>query len=342
MHELFMRRALQLAELGRGNVSPNPMVGCVIVHDAKIIGEGWHQRYGEGHAEVNAVNAVTDKSLLPNSTVYVTLEPCSHFGKTPPCADLLIRHQVKQVVIANVDSNPLVGGKGIQKLREAGIEVITGVLEQEARKLNERFFCYIEKQRPFILLKWAESADGFIAKPDYSPVAISNAFSKKWVHQWRSHEDAIMVGTRTAQYDNPSLNVREWTGKNPIRVVIDKQLSLPPTLHLFDQTQPTLVYNLLKNEQNGLITYVQMPSEGEVIAWMLKDMYERKIQSILVEGGTQLFESFINAGLWDEIRRIQSADNLLAGIQAPHFHAPLSKRQNMMGDMLWIYRNTVS
>ncbi|HEY1053815.1 MAG TPA: bifunctional diaminohydroxyphosphoribosylaminopyrimidine deaminase/5-amino-6-(5-phosphoribosylamino)uracil reductase RibD, partial [Emticicia sp.] len=227
MEEKYMLRALQLAEIGRGQVSPNPMVGCVIVHNHEIIGEGWHQKYGSWHAEVNAVNSVQDPSKLTQSTVYVTLEPCSHFGKTPPCADLLVKHQVKKVIICNDDPNPLVAGKGIAKLRAAGIEVEQGLLAEKGRALNARFFTYVEKQRPYIILKWAETADGFIAGENYDPVKISNALSHKLAHKWRSEEDAIMVGTNTARYDNPKLNAREWQGtKNPVRIVLDKRLQL--------------------------------------------------------------------------------------------------------------------
>lgn len=335
----FMRRALELATLGQGMVTPNPMVGCVVVHNGRIIGEGWHRQYGQPHAEVNAIDSVTDKTLLSSSTVYVTLEPCSHFGKTPPCADLLIHHQVKRVVICNLDTNPLVGGKGIEKLRQAGIEVTTGILETEGRALNRRFFCFIEKKRPYLILKWAESADGFVAKPNFEPTPISNGLSRKWVHQWRSHEDAIMVGTRTALYDNPRLNVRDWSGRNPVRVLIDKQLSLPSTLHLFDQSQPTLVYNHLQNHSESNRSWFKISPETNLIDAILDDLYQRKIQSVLVEGGTHLLESFLNQDLWDEIRVIQSPYYLKEGIKAPYFEAAKPFSQiNLMGDALRIYR----
>ncbi|HEY5824526.1 MAG TPA: bifunctional diaminohydroxyphosphoribosylaminopyrimidine deaminase/5-amino-6-(5-phosphoribosylamino)uracil reductase RibD, partial [Cyclobacteriaceae bacterium] len=210
--ELFIQRTFELAQIGIGQVSPNPRVGAVVAHDGKILGEGWHKKYGEAHAEVNAILSVKDHSLLKESTVYVNLEPCSHFGRTPPCADLLIRHQVKKVVICNVDPNPLVAGQGINKLRDAGIEVVAGVLEAEGRKLNKRFFTLIEKQRPYIILKWAQTADGFVARENYESKWISNDFSRQLVHQWRSEEDAILVGTKTAAHDNPQLDVRDWSG----------------------------------------------------------------------------------------------------------------------------------
>ncbi len=334
-----MRRALELATLGQGMVAPNPMVGCVVVHNGQIIGEGWHQQYGQPHAEVNAIASVADKSLLSLSTVYVTLEPCSHFGKTPPCADLLIHHQVKRVVICNVDTNPLVAGKGIEKLLQAGIEITTGMLEAQGRALNQRFFCFIEKKRPYLILKWAESADGFVAKPNFEPTPISNQLSRKWVHQWRSQEDAIMVGTRTALYDNPRLNVRDWSGRNPVRVLIDKQLSLSNALHLFDQSQPTLVYNHIQDSQESHLSWIKVPSEANLIDAILADLYQRKIQSVLVEGGTHLLESFLSQNLWDEIRVIQSPHCLGEGIKAPDFKATnLFSQINLMGDVLRIYR----
>lgn len=335
----FMRRALELATLGQGMVAPNPMVGCVVVYNNQVIGEGWHRQYGQPHAEVNAIASVADKSLLSLSTVYVTLEPCSHFGKTPPCADLLIHHQVKRVVICNLDINPLVGGKGIEKLRQSGIDVTTGVLENEGRVLNRRFFCFIEKQRPYLILKWAESADGFVAKPNFEPTPISNQLSRKWVHQWRSQEDAIMVGTRTALYDNPRLNVRDWSGRNPVRVVIDKQLSLSNALHLFDQSQPTLVYNHVQDRQESDLSWIKTPAEINLIDAILANLYQRKIQSVLVEGGTHLLESFLAQDLWDEIRVIQSPNYLQEGIKAPDFKATkLFSQINLMGDVLRIYR----
>lgn len=318
-----MLRALQLAEIGRGNVSPNPMVGCVIVHDDKIIGEGWHRKYGDWHAEVNAVNSVKDKSLLSTATVYVTLEPCSHFGKTPPCADLLVKHQVKKVVICNFDPFPLVAGKGIQKLQGAGMEVVTGILEEEGRKLNARFFTVVEKNRPYIILKWAETADGFIAGENFEQLKISNALSHKLSHKWRSEEDAMMIGTNTALYDNPRLNVREWTGRNPIRIVVDKNNRLPKDLHLFDGSQETII---LSN-----------PTQ-------LDQLRNNKIQSLIVEGGTKLLQSFIDIQLFDEIRIFRSQNHLKKGILAPILpkNIDLIQKQNLQGDELTIYKNLVS
>jgi diaminohydroxyphosphoribosylaminopyrimidine deaminase/5-amino-6-(5-phosphoribosylamino)uracil reductase len=315
-----MRRALELAALGRGEVSPNPMVGCVIVHENKLIGEGWHRHYGEAHAEVNAVNDAIQKGfadLLPQSTVYVTLEPCSHFGKTPPCADLLVEKKVKQVVICNDDPNPLVAGRGVQKLQEAGIEVVTGVLSEEGRKLNARFFTFFEQKRPYIILKWAETADGFIADEHKHPLSISCLQSRILNHQWRTEEDAILVGTNTAQNDNPQLNARLWAGHNPVRVVLDRTLRLPETLHLFDNTQKTLCYNAFSNEEKGNSTFVQIDFDENFLANFLRDLYQRKIQSILVEGGAILLQAFLNEELFDEIRVFKSPTAIKKGTAAP-------------------------
>ena len=329
-----MQRALQLARLGAGAVSPNPMVGCVIVHKEKIIGEGWHQKYGDAHAEVNVVNAVLDKSLLSESIVYVTLEPCSHFGKTPPCADLLIKHHVKKVVICNYDPNPLVAGQGIEKLRQAGIEVEVGLLEEEGRELNKRFFTYIEKNRPYIILKWAESADGFIAKKNYEAVQISNLLSRRFVHKMRSQEDAIMVGTNTAKYDNPTLNTRFWTGKNAVRVLIDKDLSLSKDSNIFDDSQMTICYNLQEDKISNNTIFVKIPTNTSIEQFIIQDLYQRKIQSIVIEGGTILLQSFINLGLWDEAFVLKSQMILEDGIEAPVIGGREVSRDNLGDNLL--------
>ena len=332
--QLFMQRALQLARLGAGTVSPNPMVGCVIVHNGKIIGEGYHQKYGDAHAEVNAVNAVSDKSLLSESDIYVTLEPCSHFGKTPPCADLLIKYKFKKVIVCNYDPNPLVAGQGIEKLRQAGIEVEVGLLEEEGRELNKRFFTYIEKKRPYIILKWAESADGFIAKKNYEAVQISNLLSRRFVHKMRSEEDAIMVGTNTAKYDNPTLNTRFWTGKNAVRVLVDKELSLSKNLHVFDNSQKTICYNSLKDEIIENNIFVRTPLNTSIEPFILEDLYQRKIQSIIIEGGTILLQSFIDLGLWDEAFILKSEIILEQGIDAPKIKRKEVLRQKLGDNLL--------
>lgn len=331
-----MQRALDLAAIGRGNVSPNPMVGCVIVHDDKIIGEGFHQKYGGPHAEVHAINAVADQSLLREATVYVTLEPCAHWGKTPPCANLLVEKGVKRVVIAAFDTNPLVGGKGIQILNDAGIEVESGLLEKAARSQNKRFLTQIEKGRPYVILKWAQTADGFVARSDYSSKWISNVSSRQLVHKWRAEEDAIIVGKNTAQYDNPALNVREWVGKDPVRVVIDSNLQLPKSIKLFDQTIPTICLNTIKSEVDGIVTYIKLPSEFGIES-VLAELHQRNIQSLIVEGGTFLLKKFIEAELWDEARVFTSPVKFGAGIAAPTLPQPSFETIKILEDTLNIY-----
>lgn len=333
-----MRRALELAKLGMGTVSPNPLVGCVIVHQDRIIGESWHKKFGETHAEVNAVDAVEDKKLLTEATVYINLEPCSHHGKTPPCADMLISHRVKKVVISNLDTHPLVAGNGAKKLREADIEVVTGVLMQEGRELNKRFFTFVEKKRPYIVLKWAETADGFIAHENYESKWISNEHSRQLVHRWRGEEDAVLVGTRTAQHDDPKLTVRDWSGRNPVRIVFDRFLRLSDKLALFDRSQPTLCYNLLKHEEHNNLTLIRL---GEENFWheMLDNLYSRGIQSVMVEGGAQTLNTFIQSGWWDEARIFRSQRAFGKGIAAPVLRGRRTSDEEIMNDHLTIIRN---
>ncbi len=332
-----MLRAMELAQNGLGSVSPNPMVGCVIVHDDKIVGEGWHQKYGEIHAEVNAINSVRDQSLLTESTVYVNLEPCAHHGKTPPCADLLVKSQVKKVVIANVDSNPLVGGKGIEKLQSAGIEVETGVLTEKGRELNKRFFTFIEKKRPYVILKWAQTADGFIARKNFDSKWISGDLSRQLVHKWRAEEAGIMVGTYTAKYDNPRLDVRDWSGNNPIRVVIDKKLSLANDINLFDDSVKTLCFNFEKNKKTENIEWIKIGS-SKILNQVVNHLYSKGIQSVIVEGGAALHQSFIEANLWDEARVFKSKNSFEEGIDAARLFLP--HKEELIGeDKLLVYRN---
>jgi len=337
-NELFMQRALELASRGAGHVSPNPMVGCVIVRDNEIIGEGWHKKYGEAHAEVNAFKAVTDQAQIQESTVFVNLEPCSHTGKTPPCVDLLIDCKVRKVVIANVDSNPLVNGQGIKKLLTSGIEVQTGILEMAGRTLNRRFFTFMEKQRPYIVLKWAQTSDGFIAKENYESRWISNDFSRQWVHKWRSEEDGVLVGTRTAAHDNPMLTVREWTGRNPTRIVIDRFLRLPARLNLFDRKVPTLCYNVLKHEDHTNLSLIRL-DEANFMHQLVQDCYKRKIQSLLVEGGALTLKLFLDAGLWDEARVFTSERTFGHGIPAPAVRGRLISRELVERDFFQVYAN---
>jgi diaminohydroxyphosphoribosylaminopyrimidine deaminase/5-amino-6-(5-phosphoribosylamino)uracil reductase len=335
--ELFMQRALELAKLGIGQTSPNPRVGCVIAHNNKIIGEGWHKKFGEAHAEVNAVASVEDKSLLKESTIYVNLEPCSHQGKTPPCADFLIKHRVRKVVIANVDTNPLVGGNGIKKLKEAGTDVVTGVLDKEGRELNKRFFTFIEKQRPYIILKWAQTADGFVAQKNFESKWISNEYSRQLVHQWRSEEDAVLVGTRTASHDNPMLNVREWSGRNPTRIVIDRFLRLNSHLHLFDKKVKTICYNLLKHEEHENLLFIRL-NETNFVSELVADLRKQKIQSVIIEGGAQTLQLFIDAKLWDEARVFTSSRIFGDGISSPTFKGALKATQHFQNDRLEVFQ----
>ena len=333
-----MQRAFELARLGKGTVSPNPLVGCVIVHDERIIGEGWHQRYGEAHAEVNAIRSVNDKNLLKESTVSVNLEPCSHTGKTPPCADLLIQSAVKKVVIANEDSNPLVAGNGIRKLKSAGIDVVTGVLEKQGRELNQRFFTFIENERPYIILKWAQTADGFIARENYESRWISNEFSRQLVHRWRSEEDAVLIGTKTAAHDNPHLSVRDWSGRNPVRIVVDRFLRLPKSLHLFDSSQKTICYNVLKNEEHNNPNYIRL-DEATFLDQLIHDLFKRKIQSVIVEGGALTLNLFIKSGMWDEARVFRSQRSFGQGIEAPALKGNLISEESVFNDTLMIYHH---
>ncbi len=333
----YMSRALELAKRGKGIVSPNPMVGCVIVHDGKIIGEGYHQKYGEPHAEVNAINSVEHGDLLKESTVYVTLEPCAHHGKTPPCADLLIEKRVKKVVVASRDPFDQVDGKGIQKLKLAGIGVEVGVLEEKAKDLNTRFFTAVQKERPYVILKWAQTQDGFVARLNYDSKWISNSYSRQLVHKWRSEEDAILVGKNTANYDNPSLTTRDWEGENPIRVLLDSNLEVKKTSNLFNTEARTLVINSIKAEKKDNIEWTKTDVNNP---WsVLTRLYERKIQSVIIEGGTQVLNSFINENCWDEARIFTSDQKFEEGIQAPSITGRLVNTENIFGDKLTIYKN---
>lgn len=335
--ELLILRTFELARLGIGSVSPNPQVGCVIVKDGIVIGEGWHRKYGQAHAEVNAVASVKDKSLIPGSTVYVNLEPCSHTGKTPPCADMLIEHRVEKVIISNVDTNPLVAGNGVKKLRDAGIEVITGVLEKEGRELNKRFFTFHEQQRPYIILKWAQTADGFVARSNYESKWISNEFSRQLVHKWRSEEDAVLVGTKTAAHDNPKLTVRDWSGRDPVRLVIDRFLRLPDNLNLFDQSVKTICFNLLKHEDHSKLSLIRLDEQDFLIS-LVDYLAREKIQSVMIEGGSLTLSMFFKAGLWDEARVFTSPRLFHTGIASPSVQGNLLSEENIFTDTLRFYQ----
>ncbi len=321
-HEHYIDRCLNLAENGLGKVAPNPMVGAVIVNNNQIIGEGWHQEYGSAHAEVNAIASVQNRDLLKDSTLYVNLEPCSHFGKTPPCADLIISSGIPRVVIANQDPFPEVSGRGIARLRQAGIEVISEVKGNEGRFLNRRFMTFHEKKRPYIILKWAETKDGFIdmkREPDdhIKPQWITNQMSKRLVHKWRTEEQGIMIGTNTALYDDPQLTARLWEGKQPIRIVLDRQLRLPAHLHVLDQSVSTLVYTEITKNSSKNIDYVSIRFDQTELVSIMNNLYSRNIQSIIVEGGTELLVSFISQNLWDEARVFIGNKHFRHGVAAP-------------------------
>ena len=317
--EKYMRRALQLAALGAGHTSPNPMVGAVIVApDGNIIGEGWHRQCGQAHAEVNAVASVRDVNLLKNSTIYVTLEPCSHYGKTPPCARLLIERGIPRVVVGTLDPFPEVAGRGVRMLQEAGIEVVVGVLEQQCQALNRRFMTAHTTGLPWVQLKWAQTADGFIALPPdagENPLHMSTPVTMRWMHRERSLCDAIVVGAATARIDNPSLTTRYWPGKSPLRVVLSHELSMPDNLNLFTDGLPTVVYNAVKDAVEGGVEYVKIDTD-EPRLW-LQDLYRRGVTSVMVEGGARVLNSLIDAGLWDEARVEVSARRVGEGLAAP-------------------------
>jgi len=343
-NEKYINYCIELAKLGAGNVSPNPMVGCVIVCDGKIIGEGYHQKYGEAHAEVNAINSVANPALLKKSTLFVTLEPCAHFGLTPPCSDLIVEKQIPKVVIGTIDPFAEVAGKGVEKMRKAGIEVEVGILEKECRELNKRFFTFHEKKRPYIILKWAQTLDGFIdidrTKKEFGkPTWITGDKALLRVHKMRAVEDAIFVGTKTAEKDNPTLTVRHCPGRNPVRVVLDNYLRLSEKLNLFDGTVKTIVFNSLKNEERENIIFVKIDFDVEIIPQILDELYNQKILSIIIEGGKQLLESFIKSNNWDEAYQFIGNKHFLSGIKAPQISGNIVSAEILDSDKLFVYKN---
>ena len=360
-HKHYIQRALQLAKNGIGTTRPNPSVGAVIVLNDRIIGEGFTSPYGGNHAEVNAINSVLDKTFLKQATIYVTLEPCSHFGKTPPCADLIIKHHFKQVVIGCVDTNSLVAGKGIERLKNAGINVITNVLEQECLQHHKRFFTVQNKKRPFIILKWAQSQDGFIApisKNEQKPVWISNKNSQQLVHKWRNEEHAILVGTNTVIADNPKLNVRSWSGNNPVRIVLDATLRLSDEIHVFDGSVKTIVFiekrenrnektdeHVLKmsyraqSRGNRELIFESIDFSSRVAEQICEVLQKHQIQSVIIEGGKQTLQTFIDAELWDEARIFTGDLMLDNGVEAPIFKSAISSEEKINNDILRTYIN---
>ncbi|WP_304156026.1 bifunctional diaminohydroxyphosphoribosylaminopyrimidine deaminase/5-amino-6-(5-phosphoribosylamino)uracil reductase RibD [Mesonia mobilis] len=346
-HEFYLQRCIQLAKNATGKTYPNPLVGSVIVYNNQIIGEGWHQKAGEAHAEVNAINSVKDKSLLKKSTIYVSLEPCSHFGKTPPCSDLIIAHKIKRVVIGTIDPFAKVQGRGIQKLMSAGCDVILGVLEKESQQLNKRFFTFHQHQRPYIILKWAQTKDGFLApetQKDREPVWITNSSSKQLVHKWRSEEQSILVGTKTAIKDNPKLNTRLWEGESPVRVVSDRSLRIPKDSYLFDNTIKTIVITDLNTETPSALKKENIDVEEVDFSLNLaeeicKVLYRHELQSVIIEGGKQTLQTFIDANLWDEARVFTGNSFFKDGIKAPTLTGKLIEKQEIATDLLEIYKN---
>lgn len=348
IEEQYMHRCLELARAGAGYVAPNPMVGAVLVHQNRIIGEGYHRQYGMPHAEVNCMASVKneDRHLISESVLYVSLEPCAHYGKTPPCAELIIQHCIPKVVVGCRDPFPEVNGKGIEKLLAAGITVITGVLEEECRELNKRFFTFHTLHRPFITLKWAQSSDGAIAAPGGSAVQISNTYTNRLVHRWRSEEAAILVGTRTAMLDNPSLTTRLWPGQHPVRLVIDRELKLPDTLQLFDAKAATIIFNEHRHTIPGedhILTagnwFYQVSRGVSMVQQVLNALYQLRIQSVLVEGGAQILQSFINEDRWDEARIITNETvRIPGGVEAPRLiHATRAGEEQIFSDRVAYY-----
>ncbi|GAA0556591.1 bifunctional diaminohydroxyphosphoribosylaminopyrimidine deaminase/5-amino-6-(5-phosphoribosylamino)uracil reductase RibD [Chitinophaga japonensis] len=318
------------------------MVGAVLVHQGRIIGEGYHRRYGQAHAEVECVQQVAeaDRPLIPQATMYVSLEPCAHYGKTPPCADLIVAQQIPRVVIGCMDTFSAVSGKGIEKLQRAGVEVSVGMLERASRELNRRFFTFHEKQRPYIILKWAQCPAGFMATLNGEPVRLSNPYSDRLVHRWRSEEMAILVGTRTALTDNPRLTNRLWTGRSPLRLVIDRELGTPRHYHLWDGTVPTWFFTEKATGSDGATETMQVDFRQPLLPQLMQRLYERNISSVLVEGGAYVLQRFIEAGLWDEARVINGSNMLAEGQKAPVLpRALLIDETTLEGDRVLYYRN---
>ncbi|KAF2517386.1 bifunctional diaminohydroxyphosphoribosylaminopyrimidine deaminase/5-amino-6-(5-phosphoribosylamino)uracil reductase RibD [Flavobacterium foetidum] len=344
-NEKYIKRCIELAKNGLGTTYPNPMVGSVIVYEDRIIGEGWHKKAGEPHAEVNAVNSVKDKSLLKKATIYVSLEPCSHFGKTPPCCDLIIANEIPNVVVGTVDPNEKVAGKGILKLIEAGKNVTVGVLEDECNELNKRFFTFHQKKRPYIILKWAESQDGFLSPEKVldqarKPIWITNQFSRQLVHKWRTEEQAILVGTQTVVDDNPKLNARDWSGSNPVRVIIDQNNRIAENSFILDDTEKTILFSNKKIKSDTENTKFEVIDfEQKIIPQILDILYQNQIQSIIIEGGRQTLQSFIDENFWDEARIFIGKTSFQQGTKAPIISKKNSTKTTILTDELIQIKN---
>ncbi len=338
-----MQRCLDLASLGLANVAPNPMVGAVLVYENEIIGEGFHQQYGQDHAEVNCINSVKEQHLhlIEKSTLYVSLEPCNHLGKTPPCTDLIVSKKIPKVVIACTDPFDKVNGSGIKKLLDSGVEVITGILENEAIELNKRFFTFHQQKRPYIILKWTQSENQYISAFQGKPIRISNALTDVLVHKWRSEEAAIMVGTNTVMNDNPSLTTRNWVGKNPIRIFIDRDLKIEQTAKILDQSSSTIILNQHINKREGENVFTQINFEHEIIPQLNELLYQKDVQSVIIEGGAKLLQSFIDAGVWDEARVITNQTMVIEnGIRSPTFeYKTCCKQEKIQNDLIQYFSN---
>jgi len=339
-----MLRCIDLAKNGLGSTYPNPLVGCVVVYKDKIIGEGWHQKAGEAHAEVKAINSVKDKSLLSKSTIYVNLEPCSHWGKTPPCADLIVKMKIKNVVIGTVDFNDKVHGKGILHLQKNGCKVKVGVLEKECRELNKRFFTFHQKNRPYIMLKWAETKDGFIfserTNKNKKPIWISNTYSLQLVHKWRTEEQAILVGTNTAIIDNPKLNARNYFGKSPIRIMIDRELKIPKDFNLYNGELETIIFTEKdKSSEIKKLIFQKINFSKNLVKQICDVLYEKDIQSIIIEGGTKTLQSFIDENIWDEARVFVGDSFFKTGLKSPDLDGEIVKELFILNDKLTFFKN---
>ena len=337
--EKYMKQCIKLASAGFGQVAPNPMVGCVVVSGGKVIGKGHHEKYGDSHAEVQAINSVKNKSQLKGATLYVSLEPCSHQGKTPPCTNLIIRSGIKRVVVGAKDTNADVSGGGKAKLEEAGLEVVMGVLEGECREQNKRFFSHVEKKRPYVILKWAQTANGFIAEKKNKQTWITGNESVRLNHKWRAEEQSILIGTNTALADNPRLTAREYKGKNPVRVVLDRNLRLPQDLNLFDRSVATLVCNEIKGFQYESLEYVKMNFGKDLVSHVLRELYKRNLHSVIVEGGAQLLNAFISDGIWDEARVFTGTIEFKKGILSPVLEMDAIATEEIGQDQLHYYKN---
>lgn len=347
IHEKYIKRCIDIGKNGLGTTAPNPMVGCVVVHENKIIGEGFTSPYGGAHAEVNAINSVKDQSLLSRSTLYVTLEPCSHYGKTSPCADAILNFKIPQVIIGTIDTHNKVSGKGIEKLKASGCDVRVGFLEDDVKRHHKRFFTFHNKKRPYVILKWAETTDGFIApqtKSKKQPVWITNPISRQLVHKWRAEEQAILVGTNTLLEDNPSLTVRDWSGNNPIRIVLDKTLRIVKDATVFDDKAKTIIISDkgasgVSKTENSILKYLDWGLKDVIAEQICTVLFENDINSVIIEGGRQTLQTFIDENLWDEARIFTGPTSFGSGTKAPQCSGRLLSQENLLDDTLKIIIN---